>query len=190
MSVRPPVTFRLFCLESFFLRASHIAWADIIVLFRCRLVWTDEAVAAAHISPLLLACRCILTHASLSRVNSGNARPPGEPTPFRGTKRGLSEKILGGWRSRLASIRENNKQSRFLRAAGTDVFIYTEVCLKECMQPRMFQSEKHAGNSGVTKKYPLTLRCTWVAHNALSLSFSLSLSLSLYVPLSLSVSHT
>lgn len=46
--------------------------------------------------PLLLARWCILTHASLSHVNSGNARPPGERTPFKATKRGLSEKILGG----------------------------------------------------------------------------------------------
>ena len=44
----------------------------------------------------LQARRCILTHASLSHVNIGNARPLGERTPLKATKPGLSEKILSG----------------------------------------------------------------------------------------------
>lgn len=55
--------------------------------------------------PLLLAWRCILTHAWLSHINSGNAKLPGEPTPSKATKWGAEWKDPGCWSSSLASVK-------------------------------------------------------------------------------------
>lgn len=111
--------------------------SELTSLFRFNTNWFGpRRQPSQFISAPLLAWRCVLTHASLSHVNTGNWRPPGEQTPFKATKRGIEWKDPGRWHSRSASIKENNKQRRSWRQLSPKfVFILRQICMFEVNAP-------------------------------------------------------
>lgn len=70
-------------------------WADIIVPFQHKLVWTDEAAVTVHISPSLGLAVYPYTCIIISRKQWKRETARGT-NAIQGNKQELSEKILGG----------------------------------------------------------------------------------------------
>jgi len=129
-------------------------WADIIVPFQHKLVWTVAAAVTVHISPSLGLAVYPYTCIIISR-KQWKCETAGERTPFKATKRGTEWKVPGRWHSRLVSIKENNKQSPFWRQLGPMcLFILRQICMFEGMHAAKDVSmrktwREHSGNKHV-----------------------------------------